>query len=219
MIGFVAGAGMVAGQEEPGVPVNFYGDAEFDTGEPVPNGTTIVAVVSGEIEGQIDVTPAGQYGGPEEFDNKLTVGTGAGDEVSFRLNGLNGPVAAESPVELIGGTFEQDLTFETPPNFEVSITDTPAEVIEGEALTVEYQVNNTGGQSGTQDIEFVVNGTVEGTETITLSGGELNSGNFTYSTVTPIYPNWSPRFAQRTIPTLRQSQLLRRDHQTRFYRT
>ena len=186
VVGLVAGAGAVAGQDNPpGEPVNFYGEAEFDDGQPVPDGTTIVAVVDGDIEDTINVTSAGQYGGPDAFDDKLATSTGAGEQVSFHINGPDGPTALESPVGLEnGGTFEQNLTFESPPNFEVNITDTPAEVTEGDDVTVEYQVENTGGQSGTQNIEFVVNGTVESTQTVTLNGEEMSSDSFTYTTVT-----------------------------------
>jgi hypothetical protein len=186
VVGLVAGAGAVAGQDDPpGEPVNFYGEAEFDDGQPVPDGTTIVAVVDGDVEDTINVSSAGQYGGPDAFDNKLATSTGAGEQVSFHINGPDGPAAIEGPVGLEdGGTFEQDLTFESPPNFEVNITDTPVEVTEGDDVTVEYQVENTGGQSGTQAIEFLVDGTVEGTQTVTLNGEEISSNSFTYTTVT-----------------------------------
>ena len=95
MLGLVAlsaGMGAVTAQEQPGEPVNFYGDAEFEDGNPVPDGTTIVAVVNGEIEDSINVSD-GQYGGPNTFDPKLTTGTGAGDEVSFHVGDASGPEA------------------------------------------------------------------------------------------------------------------------------
>jgi len=42
----------------PGEPANFYGDAVDEDGGGAPAGTTIVAVVDGEVEGEITVETA-----------------------------------------------------------------------------------------------------------------------------------------------------------------
>jgi hypothetical protein len=191
---FLVGTGAVAGQQQPGEPVNLYGTTEERDGTPAPEGTILFAIVDGDVQDNITVSPPGQYGGPGTFDNALTVNTGAGDEVVFRVFSTNGPQSIET-FDLSdpgSGRQEFNLTFPdgtftdepTPPSFDVGITDVPAEVTAGDEIIVDYQVENTGGESGTQDIEFVVGGTVESTQTVTLDGGELSSDSFGYTTVT-----------------------------------
>ena len=191
---FLIPTGAVAGQQQPGEPVNLYGSTEETDGTPAPEGTTLFAIVGGDVQDNITVSPLGQYGGPGTFDDALTVNTGAGDEVVFRAFSTNGPQAIETfdLSDSESGRQEFNLTFPdgtftdepTPPSFDVGITDVPAEVTAGDEVIVGYQVENTGGESGTQDIEFVVGGTVESTQTVTLDGGELSSDSFSYTTVT-----------------------------------
>ncbi|WP_255192524.1 PKD domain-containing protein [Natronobeatus ordinarius] len=108
-------AGSVAiavGQEEPpGKPASFYGEAVDEDGNPAAVGTTIVAVVDGDVRGQVTVDTAGEYGGPDAFDEKLSLDSAAGDEVSFHVGEPAGPEALESPINLSPGTSEQPLTF------------------------------------------------------------------------------------------------------------
>jgi PGF-CTERM protein len=73
---------------------------------------------------------------------------------------------------------------EQPAVFDVAITDVPAEVTEGDDITVGYQVENTGDLQGTQDIGFTVDGDQQGTQQVTLTGGETFSNSFTYTTET-----------------------------------
>ncbi|MBS3781328.1 MAG: hypothetical protein KGY68_01825 [Candidatus Thermoplasmatota archaeon] len=71
----------------------------------------------------------------------------------------------------------------TGPYFEVNIIDYPSEVEEGETLTVEYEVNNTGGGGDTQDINFIVDGElVDAHKNISLNVGENKTGEFTWAT-------------------------------------
>ncbi|NGM69621.1 PKD domain-containing protein [Natronolimnobius sp. AArcel1] len=95
----------------PGPPANFYGEAVDDDGTLAPNGTTLVAVVDGTVSGEITVDEAGEYGGDDAFDEKLSLDSAAGDEVSFHVANASGPAALESPVDLESGTHEQSLTF------------------------------------------------------------------------------------------------------------
>jgi len=67
------GTAGVAAQEGPGEPANFYGDAVDEDGDGAPAGTTIVAVVDGEVEGEITVETAGQYGEQDPFGEKLSL--------------------------------------------------------------------------------------------------------------------------------------------------
>ena len=103
-------ASVVVAQDEPGDPVNIFGEAVDEEGNPVPVGTEIQAVVDGEIADTIEVETEGSFGGGEAFDDKLVVDNGAGDEVTFQLG--NGATAAETlDLTEAGAVEEFDLTF------------------------------------------------------------------------------------------------------------
>ncbi len=62
--------------------------------------------------------------------------------------------------------------------FEVTITEYDKEVEEGEYITVEFTIKNTGDGDGTQDIEFLVGGDSEETKEMTIEAGEEKRGKF-----------------------------------------
>lgn len=66
-------------------------------------------------------------------------------------------------------------------NFEPTIDSTNSPVEEGETLQVDYTVENTGTQNGSQQIEFIYNDTIEGNNSVNLSPAESTSGTFTYT--------------------------------------
>ncbi|MFW5945966.1 MAG: CARDB domain-containing protein [Candidatus Natronoplasma sp.] len=72
-----------------------------------------------------------------------------------------------------------------PANFEVEITNFDDEVEEGDTVTVEFTVENTGEEEATQDIVFSIDGTEENTMEITLEGGESDSGEFEWEAGEP----------------------------------
>jgi len=63
--------------DDPGEPVNIYGTATDEADNPVPEGTTVYALVDGEVEDSLTVTESGAFGGPDPFDDRLVVNTGA----------------------------------------------------------------------------------------------------------------------------------------------
>ena len=70
-----------------------------------------------------------------------------------------------------------------PASFDVAITDFDDAVETGTDASVEYEIENTGDEEGTQDVAFSVDGTIEDTDVAeTLAGGETKTGTFTYST-------------------------------------
>jgi len=105
------GAGIAAADDAPGEPANYYGDAVDDGGTDAPTGTIIVAVVDGEVEGEITVDTTGQYGDEDAFGEKLSLDSAAGDQVSFHVDDPSGPEATMGPVDLESGTHEKNLTF------------------------------------------------------------------------------------------------------------
>ena len=101
--------GPVAADDAPDEPASFYGPATDEAGDPIPSGETVVAVVDGDVRDSIVVDPDGEYGGSGAFEGKLRVDSGAGDEVTFRLGGPDGPIGGST--ELEPGVFEVPLTF------------------------------------------------------------------------------------------------------------
>ncbi len=67
-----------------------------------------------------------------------------------------------------------------PAYFEIEIASDNEDVQEGEEITVEYTVTNTGGLEGTQDIRLLLDGEEEDVySSLTLAPGEEYEGNFT----------------------------------------
>jgi hypothetical protein len=66
--------------------------------------------------------------------------------------------------------------------FEVSIAELETNVTAGDSFSVGYTVENTEDASGSQEIEFLVDGTVEETTTVELGPGGTATGQFSYDT-------------------------------------
>jgi hypothetical protein len=77
----------------------------------------------------------------------------------------------------------------TTPVFDVRITDVNDPVIEGEPLDVDYTVENTGGEGGTQNVRFLVDGEEINEREVNLTSGEQVTGSFTYQTEQGDSPN------------------------------
>jgi len=71
---------------------------------------------------------------------------------------------------------------ETESYFKLEITspEPEDEVDEGETVTVEYTVENTGDEEDTQEITFYVNDDLKGSNEHTIKGGENDTGSFTW---------------------------------------
>jgi PGF-CTERM protein len=116
----IAGTAVTATAQEapPGPPASFFGAAEDEAGSPVPEGTTIYAVVVDEsgtatVADTIEVTTDGAYGGSGATADKLRVDSNAGQTVRFHVGTPDGPQASET-YDLDGegaGVSEFDLTF------------------------------------------------------------------------------------------------------------
>ncbi len=103
------GIGLSAAAEAPGEPASFHGSAVQADGADIPAGTRLVAVVDGDAAAEIRIDPAGEYGGPGAFDDKLRVDSDAGGTVSFRIPAAN--ATANETVPLEPGVSEVALTF------------------------------------------------------------------------------------------------------------
>jgi hypothetical protein len=174
------------------VPVNeppFFDVAITNVDDAVTEGATVSVdyevTNTGDVEDTQDITLA-VNGTDEATDPGQTLG---GDETtsgSFTYETSDGDApAVEVSVASDDDTATDTVTVNEPPFFEVAITSVDDAVTEGDALTVDYEVTNTGGVEATQDITFTVNGTTEGTDAgVTLAAGGTFDGAFTYETVT-----------------------------------
>jgi len=105
----LAAAGPAAAQPDP--PAEFYGSAAVD-GEPAPEGTTVQAVLDGEVVDETAVDGDGQYGGADPLAERLTVQCAAGggsETIEFRL--ASGATADQTASCTPGEAVEVDLTF------------------------------------------------------------------------------------------------------------
>jgi len=67
-------------------------------------------------------------------------------------------------------------------NFEVRIRNYDREVIEGDTVVVEYEVENTGETEDNQRIEFMIEHELIDQEEVTLSGGDIHDSEFIWQT-------------------------------------
>ena len=189
------GIGVVAA-DSPNEPVDYYGEATDDDGDPLPEGTEIFAVAENDDGDIVDsnsttVDEDGFYAIEGAFTDKLTLNADDDDDVFYRLGAEDGPDSVDSPYDLRGdtdegaeGTFERNIEFASDDVsfFEVEITDSPSESDRGEELTIEYEIENTGEVADTQDIEFLVDGDNEDTEEdVEVDEGDTFSGEFNFT--------------------------------------
>ncbi|MBP2145989.1 hypothetical protein J2129_001443 [Methanofollis sp. W23] len=82
-------AGVMAAEEVPQMPDEYKGKVTID-GKLAPAGTTITALIDGEVRGTLTVDKEGTFGGNKNIDQNLAV-TGYADDkgktVSFTVNG------------------------------------------------------------------------------------------------------------------------------------
>ena len=167
--------------EPPSVPAAYYGNVTID-GEPAPEGTTIEAVVDGEVRGSISINESGQYGGPDSLDPKLSVQApddSSNDTVRFFVNNDNidrTEVTTTDPETIewdSGDNRRIDLQASVGASlFEVGIIDAPDSVNAGEDADITLNLTNTGAREGEKTVEVRVGNETPDTVTETLAVGE-----------------------------------------------
>jgi hypothetical protein len=142
-------------------------DAQIEnTGD--EGGTQAVTLdVAGLGQDSTDVT----LDGGDSTTETLSVATGSGDAGSYTAT-----VASDDDSDSVG------VTVAEPAAFDVAIVDTNSPILDGETLSVDVRVENTGGLEGTQSVDLSVGGTVRGTSTVTLAGGESNVTTVSWTT-------------------------------------
>ncbi|MGM0439315.1 MAG: InlB B-repeat-containing protein [Patescibacteria group bacterium] len=106
-----------------------------------------------------------------------------GEEVKVRLDILN---LDNEVLESKTRTFTLDTIDDDPDpaHFNVSINNTNSPITEGDELQVDITVENTGQESDTQDIDLLIDGTVEDSERVSLSESDSTTITLNWSTTT-----------------------------------
>jgi len=168
--------------------LDIAGDGEAATitegdGENVSVDMQNVGDQSGTFEVELEIV-----NGQTVVETETTGELDAGETETILFENVTaGLEADEYAVTVSSGTETQsgELTVEEPPTpafFDVTLDDVTDSVTAGENLTVAYTVENTGEESGTQDIVFEVNGTVQAVNTdVELGDNETHTDEFTYT--------------------------------------
>jgi flagellin-like protein len=174
----------VTSQTETAPQIDLEGSATKDTVTLEHAGGSRLEVADLEVVLRGDSTERYDLASFTQRSGTNTTWFEAGDSWQ-RDHGLSGDTVEVLLVDTASNTIAGRTTLEltaTGPFFEVEITDTNSPVEQGESLEVDVAVENTGIDTGTQDVEFTFDGAVEGTESVTLSPGNTASRTFTYDT-------------------------------------
>ena len=186
-----AGLGTVQGQTPD--DALYYGDAVSESGDDLPSGTVIRAVVTGDGSNrtvdEITIETAGEYGGPGYSDDVLEVPGNIDAEVSFVAETGYGNFTAQETVQNPpSGQQQLNLTFpvgsaEPRPYFEVSsLQPTDGSVVKGDTVEVNATVENIGSAQGTQTMSLAVDGQSTQTTEVTLGPGSQETISFSLDT-------------------------------------
>ena len=195
----VAAAGSEAEPESTSpVPAGYYGTVVDTDGDPVEEaGMEVTAELEAdnEVYGPIETDATGDFGGELINESKLTVNPDSTpsedeNEVTFFVDGE--PVETDEPIEWEEGASEEvTLTLDVedddpdpdPPNFDVTIDDTNSPITEGEELTVDLTIENTGEETDTQTITLEnFDGDSVDTASVTLGEGAQETVTLTWAT-------------------------------------
>jgi|GEM_PF-1695325 len=190
--------GTVAGQSAPS---SYYGPAVTEDGTPLPDGTTIVAVVDGTVQDQITVGD-GSYGGGEPLDEKLRVDD-TSSSVHFyvetddgtRIEANRTDPAPTSGTERFPLSFPEG-TVQPGSRFQVaSLEPGDTTVLENETVSITANVTNRVA-AGTETVTLRVDGGERATRSVTLgtddyervtfslAASSLTTGEHTYGVTT-----------------------------------
>ena len=166
------------------LPANF--EVTIDsTNSPIDEGETLTVDATVENTGdksdtqtiRLDVPGLGQdstdvnLGGGESTTVTLSVSTGSGDGDDYTAT-----VDSDDDSDSTG------VTVNAPANFAVAIDGTNEPVTEGETLSVDATVDNTGDKSDTQTITLTVGGQQRASTDVDLGGGESTTVTLTWDT-------------------------------------
>ncbi|WP_424017930.1 CARDB domain-containing protein [Halorientalis pallida] len=181
---------------EPATPANFQ-VSNLQAPSDATVGDTITVSADVENTGDQQGTQTVAFGVDTDDDGTLetlasqdeTLASGASTTVTFDVNtsALSAGTYTHG-VSTANDTATAQITLtappvEQPPNFQVQTLDTNSPVTEGETLTVDATVANTGDQQGTQTVTLSVLGTSDDQQ-VTLAGGASTTVTLSVATET-----------------------------------
>lgn len=172
-------------------------DADIDTiAVEYPTGTDFDAVGTGDVTVLFRKSPPGDL-------REVTVNSvsSAGSSATFDIDPTS--IDGDAIVEMDqvnnpdGGTYDVEMSFASGDDeitavgeigitsegaeFMPTITNAPVSVSAGDEIVVDYEVENTGDESGSELVEWIVDGTREDSTGVTLDPDETNMGSFSYT--------------------------------------
>ncbi|MEF8874305.1 MAG: S8 family serine peptidase [Candidatus Thermoplasmatota archaeon] len=147
----------------------------------------------GNLSIDYTVTNTGQATGEQEIEffvddnledtHELELASGAEEQNQFTWETEEGDTG-EHQLEIVSEDSADNASAMVvePPAFDVEIVSSVDEVVEGETITIDYEVTNTGDVEATQSIEIRLNGVIEEREDVTLGPGEVYEGEFSWMT-------------------------------------
>lgn len=183
------------GDEVDGISVDYPDGTSLDG----LNETNITVVLTRMLGGgpdasRIDINTDEYSGSSATFDLSGFFTTDIAGEGYVEIRGIQNPPKGDynATIEFIGEERGQavssvaDLGISDSgggkDDFEVTVDRTNSPVTEGETLTVDVAVENTGDESDTQTVSLTVGGTVRDTTMITLSGGSSTTKTIEWTT-------------------------------------
>jgi hypothetical protein len=146
--------------------------------------TTVEWAVENTGNSEGSETVVFSVGGEQEASEEVTVGAGETATGEFTLD-VSAAVSGDLTLSVAAGDAEATAPVTVPEEafFAVDIPGTsPVRVEAGSEATIEWAVENTGDLEGSQTVVFTVDGSQEGSQEVTLGGGETAEGEFSYDT-------------------------------------
>ena len=141
---------------------------------------------TGDLEGTQTVSLS--VGGVERASQSVTLAGGASQQVTLSWGTAAGDVGEyTATVATANDTGTTGVTVEEQPDpatLQVSSIESNSPVTEGETLTVDATVENTGDLEGTQTVSLGVNGVAEDSQQVTLAGGASQTVTLSWQTTT-----------------------------------
>ncbi|QZA89046.1 hypothetical protein K0C01_02465 [Salinarchaeum sp. IM2453] len=179
----------LGGDDRPEVPQSNFKVDITDIPERVTEGEEVNVDYTIENTGEIEDTQDIEFSVDDEpKDTEEGVELDTGETFSDTFNYTTD--SEDIPEITVRVRSEDDTASETvsvgpedEPFFAVDIISAPDEVAEGDDIDIDYEIENIGGDEGTQNIEFRIDDELEATEEdVTLSADETFSEIFSYTT-------------------------------------
>ena len=165
-------------------PANFVVEVESTT-SPVPAGEPLNVTATVTNTGDVAGTRTVDLSVDGAVEDSTTVTLDEGESRTVTLIWQTGPDDVGGHAASVRSPDDSAVTNVSvlaPPDFRVEIETASPSVPAGESLEITATITNTGDESATQDIELVVDGTVEDSTTVTLFGDESRTVMFTWQT-------------------------------------